>query len=236
MAGDWIKLEIATPDKPEVFQMAEILDIDPDEVTGKLFRIWIWADQQTFDGNARGVTKMLLDRITNKQGFASALEKVGWIEMTKEGLIFPNFDRHNGKPAKSRALTSKRVSQHRNETEKKQKCNAPTVTKTLPEKRREENKITSEDVALAELIYQRVLKVIPRTKKPDLQKWADVIRLMRERDNINPSDIKKVFNWANGDDFWATNIRSPVKLREQFGLLEAQMKRKVKDSGEVDYL
>jgi len=80
MAGDWIKLEIATPDKPEVFQMAEILDIDPDEVTGKLFRIWIWADQQTFDGNARGVTKMLLDRITNKQGFASALEKVGWIE------------------------------------------------------------------------------------------------------------------------------------------------------------
>ena len=32
MAGDWIKFEIATPDKPEVWEIAESLDIDPDAV------------------------------------------------------------------------------------------------------------------------------------------------------------------------------------------------------------
>ena len=32
MAGDWLKLEVATSDKPEVWQMAESLGIDPDAV------------------------------------------------------------------------------------------------------------------------------------------------------------------------------------------------------------
>jgi len=39
MAGDWIKLEHTTPDKPEVFAMADTLGIDPDAVTGKLCRV-----------------------------------------------------------------------------------------------------------------------------------------------------------------------------------------------------
>lgn len=50
MASSWIKVEVITPDKPEIFQIAEILNIDPDAVLGKLVRIWAWADQQTIDG------------------------------------------------------------------------------------------------------------------------------------------------------------------------------------------
>lgn len=50
MASSWIKVEVITPDKPEIFQIAEILGIDPDAVLGKLVRIWVWADQQTIDG------------------------------------------------------------------------------------------------------------------------------------------------------------------------------------------
>lgn len=52
MAYEWIKIEVVTPDKPEIYQLAEILAIDPDAVLGKLIRIWAWADQQTIDGNA----------------------------------------------------------------------------------------------------------------------------------------------------------------------------------------
>lgn len=51
MASSWIKVEVITPDKPEIFQIAELLNIDPDAVLGKLVRIWAWADQQTIDGN-----------------------------------------------------------------------------------------------------------------------------------------------------------------------------------------
>ena len=131
MAGDWIKVQSATPDKPEVHAIAGELDIDADAVVGKLIRLWIWADQQTYDGNAPSVTEALLDHIMLKRGMTQALIKVGWMIEKKDGLVIPNFARHNGETAKKRALTHKRVAKHRN---------APSVTKALPEKRREEKR------------------------------------------------------------------------------------------------
>ncbi len=117
MASSWIKIEVITPDKPEVFQLAEILDIDPDAALGKLVRLWTWADQQTIDGNARSnaasVTKNAVDRITFIQGFADALIRVGWLAEEGGTLIFPNFERHNGNSSKKRALTNDRVAKMR---------------------------------------------------------------------------------------------------------------------------
>jgi hypothetical protein len=140
MAGDWIKVQTCTPDKPEVHQLAESLGIDPDAVVGKLLRIWVWADQQTIDGNARSVTKSLLDRVTSVSGFADAMLNVGWLTKTEAGFAFPNFDRHNGQTAKKRATGAKRVENHRKTGAVKAstECNARSVTEALPEKRREE--------------------------------------------------------------------------------------------------
>ena len=147
MAGDWIKVENVTPDKPEVFQLAEILQIDPDAVTGKLLRIWIWADEQTIDGNAKGVTRLLLDRLAGVTGFANAMLQTPWLEDEDGQLVFSNFDRHNGKGAKKRSESNRRVSNHREKL--KQECNVESVTKvvTREEKRREENTYTSSDVS-----------------------------------------------------------------------------------------
>ena len=113
MAGDWIKFEICTPDKAEVWQIADTLSIDPDAVVGKLLRVWTWFDQQTENGNAPSVTKKLLDRSVGVLGFCDACIFAGW--MTDDGttLAIPRFDRHNGKTAKNRALTAKRVAKHK---------------------------------------------------------------------------------------------------------------------------
>ena len=113
MAGDWVKFEHTTPDKPEVWQIAELLGIDGDAVVGKLLRIWVWADQQTTDGNARSVTFALLNRISGVTGFAEAMTAVGWLVKDGAEVRFVNFDRHNGKTAKTRALGAKRVEAHR---------------------------------------------------------------------------------------------------------------------------
>ena len=136
MAGDWIKIEHVTPDKPEVVAMADSLAIDQDAVVGKLLRLWIWADQQSHFGNALSVTDSFIDRYTMRSGFASALRSVGWLSGENGKLEFPNFDRHNGQTAKSRALIKKRVEKNRSKNDAK--CNAGSVTKSLPEKRREE--------------------------------------------------------------------------------------------------
>lgn len=139
MAFAWIKIEDSTPDKPEVWKMAERLGIDADAVVGKLVRVWIWADHQTLDGNAVSVTSALLDRCAGVTGFAAAMAEVGWLKVSAEGLSFINFDRHNGETAKKRALTRRRVERHRF-------CNADSVTETPignaggVNKRREEKK------------------------------------------------------------------------------------------------
>lgn len=135
MAGDWIKFELATIDKPEVIQMADLLTLESDDVVGKLLRVWGWFDQRSLDGNAGGVTGVtlmkLIDRVVNRQGFAACMKKVGWL--SDDGL--PNFERHNGETAKKRALTQKRVKRFRNAQV------TQDVTQTAsPEKRREEKK------------------------------------------------------------------------------------------------
>ena len=149
MAGDWIKVECVTPDKPEVDMMASQLNIDHDCVVGKLIRLWIWADQQSVSGNGMSVTEKMIDRITFQPGFGSALRLVKWLDGDDGALSLPNFEQHNGQTAKTRAATNRRVAKSR------AKCNAPTVTETeqkaLPEKRREEiEKITNNNTPPAE--------------------------------------------------------------------------------------
>lgn len=144
MAGDWLKMECCLPEKPEVFQIAGILGIDPDEVLGKLFKVWRWFDAHTEDGNAPSVTYALVDRISGRIGFGEAMAFAGWLEQDGSTLRLPNFDRHNGKTAKERGLTAKRVAKSKAKSNGggNAKGNAPTVTEPLPreEKRREEKK------------------------------------------------------------------------------------------------
>ena len=149
MAGDWIKVEHTTPDKPEVVKLAGILGIDQDAVVGKLLRLWIWADQQSVSGNAITVTNSFLDRLVFCPGFAAGLVKVGWLN-GREGLLsIPNFDRHNGQSAKNRANTNRRVANSRKAHHERvaKTCNENVtlepLQKPLPEKRREDNNTTT---------------------------------------------------------------------------------------------
>lgn len=113
MAGDWIKFELATSDKPEVWAIADALGLDPDAVVGKLLRVWAWFDQHTEKGNAPSVTKKLLDRSVGVSGFCDSLISQDWLLESENIISIPNFDRHNGETAKTRALTAKRVAKHK---------------------------------------------------------------------------------------------------------------------------
>ena len=139
MAGDWIKFELTTMDKPEVCQIADLAGIDPDAVVGKLMRVWGWFDQQTEDGNAPSVSKKLLDRLVGVAGFCEHMKSVGWMAEADGLISLPHFERHNGKTAKNRALTARRVANHKTANSG---GNAGSVKSALPreEKRREDQK------------------------------------------------------------------------------------------------
>ncbi|WP_242526843.1 hypothetical protein [Serratia ureilytica] len=151
MASSWIKVEVITPDKPEVYQLAELLELDPDAVLGKLIRLWSWADQQTIDGNADcnavSVTKSAIDRITFVRGFAEAMLKVGWLALDGEKLVFPNFERHNGNSTKKRALTNRRVANLRDSQRSEAlNSNAHGVTKKAQKGLPDEDEEEEEDI------------------------------------------------------------------------------------------
>lgn len=113
MAGDWLKIEANTPDKPEVIGIADMLGISPPHAFGCLFMVWRWFDQHTTSGNAKNVTSAFIDRLTGVPGFAESMCKVEWLIETSSGLQLPNFENHNGNSAKRRAETAVRVAKHK---------------------------------------------------------------------------------------------------------------------------
>lgn len=168
MSGDWMKIEVALPEKPEVWQIAGILRTDADAVVGKLFKVWRWFDTHTVDGNALGVTYSLIDSIVSVTGFGEAMALVGWLEQDGSILRLPHFDRHNGKTAKNRALTAKRVAKSKEKGNAK--GNDDSVTSALPreEKRREEERasLPPDGCPHSEIVdlYHEVLPANPRIK------------------------------------------------------------------------
>lgn len=142
MAGDWIKFEKSTLEKPEVYEIAGILGIDPDAVVGKLLRVWNWYDDQSVNGDAPVTLAASLNRHAGVSGFVEAMQVVGWITIVGDRLVLPNFSRHNGKSAKRRALGNVRNEVYRKSDAK---TNAPSVTNSVtnasPEKRIKEKRL-----------------------------------------------------------------------------------------------
>jgi|SRR6185369_15461410 len=138
MAGDWIKFDASTPEKPEVLGITVTMGWDdPDLTVGKLLRVWRWFDQQTLDGNAASVSLALLNRIAGVSGFAEAMVKFKWLIANEDGISLPNFHKHNGKTAKTRCQTAKRVANLKTNAE----TNATSVSGALPrEEKRRDNK------------------------------------------------------------------------------------------------
>ena len=55
-----------------------------------------------------------------------------------------------------------------------------------------------------------------------LQKWADVVRLMIERDNRTADQVGNMIDWSQNNDFWATNILSVGALRRNYDKMKVR--------------
>lgn len=118
MAGDWIKVEHATIDKPEVLRAAEMLGIERRECLGLFFDFWIWLDKNLSEicpDFVRNVSRKSLDDVLHCDGFAATLESIGWAKWDDKTwtLHVVNADRHNGNTAKTRALDADRKRKQR---------------------------------------------------------------------------------------------------------------------------
>ncbi len=143
----WIKVEAATPTKPEILRLARIMGVTADDAFGKAMRFWLWLDGITVDGRVDGLASQDVDAVVGACGICNALVAVGWLQVdeSNERLTVPNFDRHNGESAKARALRTRRQAKWRRaavdgHVDGAASTSASTSASTREEKRREESK------------------------------------------------------------------------------------------------
>lgn len=99
-------------------------------------------------------------------------------------------------------------------------------------------KYSDEHFRLASKLQNNLIDDFPKEmKKADLDKWADVIRLMEEKDQHTIEQIDYVLSWLPSNSFWFGNIRSAKKLRDKFETLKFEIKtEKSKKQGNKNFV
>ena len=93
------------------------------------------------------------------------------------------------------------------------------------DKEEKKGKYSDEHLRLAKKLQSNLTEDFPKEmNKVDIEKWADTIRLMEERDKASIKAIEYVINWLPTNEFWFGNIRSAKKLREKFEKLKFEIK------------
>lgn len=80
----------------------------------------------------------------------------------------------------------------------------------------------SHEYQLADRLWRRIKGNNPEAREPNLQSWANDIRLMHERDQRTWERIANMIDWSQKDSFWSGNILSAKKLREQYDKMRAK--------------
>ena len=87
----WIKVETHTPDKTELRHIARRCQCSKAEAFLAFFRLFVWLDEQTEDGQVEFFTAADADEIAGLPGFGDALQEVRWLTFDASGANLPQL-------------------------------------------------------------------------------------------------------------------------------------------------
>ena len=140
---------------------------------------------------------------------------------TKYSVIsIKNWDEYQSSDqqvSSGRPSTVHQVSTYKNDkNEKNEKNNNP---------RNKRKKRVYADDDPNKILAKTLLKLIRKNqeiKEPDLDKWANTIRLTIEADKRSGKEVQEMIVWASQHEFWSTVVLSPSSLRKNFDKMRAQ--------------
>ncbi len=202
----------------EVFGICNITGLETNAVIGSLYLVWIWADGQTTDGSIPFVTAQQVDKVAEHEGFADAMCKVGWLELTEDGAVFPNFENHMSESAKKRDQEAKRKRKQRD----KKTGHCPGVGGTMSHlKTGQERDQRREEKRREELIKEKEQKKSSDTQSgdcsPSLPKQEQLDSLIDSWNQL-PESIAPRVEKRNSEPItkgWRKVQRTPA-LKEAF--------------------
>jgi len=141
-----------------------------------------------------------------------------------QSVNLANPDETESKAKKSESKANQEPLTTNQEPLTKDQETLPTIVsdddQSLPDK-----KISDEDVEFSKWFYEKLVELNPKQKKPNFNKWADTVRLIRSVDKKSYQEMSDLFMWVNSDDFWKGNILSPIKLRKHWDMLVIRMNK-----------
>lgn len=90
----------------------------------------------------------------------------------------------------------------------------------------------SDELQAATKLWTKITANNPETKTPNLQRWADDLRLMHERDNRSWDKINRMIEWSQADAFWSGVILSAKKLREKYDQMAAKANAEAREAAQ----
>jgi hypothetical protein len=113
VAGDWISMRWNLTEDPDVIRIGVRLGANRYYVVGLLHAFWSWVDQHSEDGTLSHLGRDTIDGLVGQEGFAAALESVGWLVVTRSGITVPAFGEFMGESGKRRLRDRKRKRRQR---------------------------------------------------------------------------------------------------------------------------
>lgn len=174
-------------------------------------------------------------------------QQFGMIEINEDHFIsISNWEKHQNIEGmeRIREQTRQRVAKHRqaktyvtlpvtdgNATDIEEDIDKEEDKKEIKDKKPSRPKRVYDEQSihyrLSLRLYENILVNNPEYKKPNLQNWANDVRLMMEQDNRTEEQIHYLMDWCQNDSFWKSNILSISKLREKFDQLVIRVKEDI---------
>ena len=124
--------------------------------------------------------------------------------------------------------TNKQLTTNKNYKNDKNEKNIKDITSGKRKKRvypdDDPNKI------LAKTLF-KLIKKNQDIKEPNLDDWANTIRLTIESDKRSGKEVQEMIVWATQHEFWSGVILSPSSLRKHYDKMKAQRNNPTKKNG-----
>lgn len=232
MAGDWIPTSTNLVSKAEVVRIARDSGRSRHEVVGLLVHFWSWVSEETSTGTIDGVfVGDLPDIIGGDSAFWAAVESVGWVLDTVDGIEIPNADSWLTNGAKARLQKNKRQAEWRRgatvdacvdgHVDAHVDGDASTQAPTTEEKRREEkrkeekreegNPASSVDGSGETLFIEQPLPDEPKPFDQFVEAWnSQAERLGIPQCKKATESRKRAFRARWADQFWRDHFREAI--------------------------
>ncbi|MGH1771961.1 hypothetical protein ABE901_15250 [Enterococcus casseliflavus] len=172
---------------------------------------------------------------TKVTDFLTLLEKDGMLvrksDSKKTVITIVNYDIYQNQDNKK---------SHSGDTEKPQKStnnNDKTMNNNdnnnnSPRNTRKKRVYADDDPnkILAKTLF-KLIKKNQDVKEPNLDDWANTIRLTIESDKRSGKEVQEMIVWASQHEFWSTVVLSPSSLRKHFDKMNAQKDKPRTTSG-----